>query len=633
MLIQSLQAEPEKVESILEDFLEKKSQIISVSAWGRQSNQLIRKTDASIWDPLQSADIPGSQRQQIMSYLFSTRPSASVEKAGFLTSSLFHTESFRFPIIKIGLILPPDHGFSAVECDIKLDLQENSLDLKTRSSEIVALFDEQRNFLYTSDPDWTIPKNLPDTDHVTRSDNGYSTIRPFSRIPWFLLVHVSDSQISSTRSLDSLNIILFFLGSMSLLTLLSFLLSQWIDFPQKRLIKTATEMARGNFSERLPNQKNQAMDRLVRLFNYMAEEMDRLQKMDVSEIINEKNKTETILKHIADGVVVTDFHDRIIVVNSVAERWFGLSEKNILHQKIRDCIKIQPLLSLLMEVKDGRLHSSSEFSFSVVETHEKKIFQAHAARVHNSEDQLIGVVTVIRDITKEKEIDRVKTELVSMVAHELKSPLTSIYGFSELLLDIQLDDTQATEYAQVILNEATRLTDLVNKFLDLSRLESGRTEIHMNDFDLKQVVAKIIDVYQGQADKKEIKVIAELPKRLPFVYGDPDMIEQVLLNLFSNAVKYSPTRSKIGIEVKDIGEEIQVNVIDNGYGIPEDSIERIFDKFYRASDVEGTDEVDGTGLGLSLAKEIVEKHGGTIKVNSRVGVGSIFSFTIPKTKK
>ena len=138
-----------------------------------------------------------------------------------------------------------------------------------------------------------------------------------------------------------------------------------------------------------------------------------------------------------------------------------------------------------------------------------KIFQANAARIHNHEDQLVGVVTVIRDVTKVKEADQIKTELVSMVAHELKSPLTSIYGFSELLLDAKLKDPKAEEYAKVILAESTRLTDLVNKFLDISRLEAGRTEIRLNPFNIQQVIAKIVDIYKAQADKKHIRVIQE----------------------------------------------------------------------------------------------------------------------------
>jgi signal transduction histidine kinase len=178
------------------------------------------------------------------------------------------------------------------------------------------------------------------------------------------------------------------------------------------------------------------------------------------------------------------------------------------------------------------------------------------------------------------------------------------------------------------MTESSRLTDLVNKFLDLSRLESGHTEVHINPFDLRETVLKVVDGMKSQIDKKQIKVITEITDSIPFGMGDPDMIEQVLSNLLSNAIKYSPIRSKIGIEVKN-GKELQVSVIDNGYGIPKEELDRIFDKFYRIPDGSG-EEADGTGLGLALVKEIIQRHGKTIQVKSRLGVGSVFSFTLSK---
>ena len=154
----------------------------------------------------------------------------------------------------------------------------------------------------------------------------------------------------------------------------------------------------------------------------------------------------------------------------------------------------------------------------------------------------------------------------------------------------------------------------------------------MNPFDLGQVIQKVVDVHNGQAQKKDIRVIIDSPDRIPLTSGDQDMIEQVIVNLFSNAVKYSPPHSKIGIEIKEENESLIVSVIDNGYGIPKEALPKIFEKFYRVVDNDETNEVEGSGLGLALAREIIEQHGGTIKVNSRLGVGSVFTFSIPKAK-
>ena len=497
------------------------------------------------------------------------------------------------------------------------------------SGETIAILDPSGNVLFSSQTNFTIPYNELASKKMLWNGKNILGEFYFQHLPW--IIYFNKKILFTPVNPKVSQVFLYIIVGIFLLLILSaVILAKWINRPVNRLVKSARDIARGNFTLRIPPQRSSDLDQLGRLINYMAEEMSRLQRLDIGDIINEKNKTETILKNIADGVIVTDTQDYILVANSVAEKWFGLTENNSVHKPIRECIKNQPLISLLQEVKDGRLQSSVEFDFRVVETREKKVFQAHAARVHDQEDRLIGVVTVIRDVTKEKEIDRIKTELVSMVAHELKSPLTSIYGFSELLLDAKLSDPQAREYAKIILTESTRLTNLVNKFLDLSRLESGRTELQMNPFDMRYLIEKIIETYKGEAEKKDIKIITEIPDTLPLALGDQDMVEQVLLNLFSNAVKYSPNRSKIGIEAKEENDKILVSVIDNGYGIPKESLPHIFDKFYRVADSEGTEEVEGSGLGLALAKEIVERHGGTIRVNSRLGVGSVFSFTIPK---
>jgi signal transduction histidine kinase len=183
----------------------------------------------------------------------------------------------------------------------------------------------------------------------------------------------------------------------------------------------------------------------------------------------------------------------------------------------------------------------------------------------------------------------------------------------------------------VIQTESSRLTELINKFLDLSKLEAGKTEVRMTAFDIKQVIQQVIETNRMQVEKKEIRAITDIQENLSFAFGDQDMVEQVLQNLYNNAIKYSPKRSKIGIEVKESKDEIIVNVIDNGYGIPKDALPNIFEKFYRVIDTEGYDEVEGSGLGLALTKEIVERHGGTISVKSRLGVGSVFTFTLPRS--
>lgn len=402
----------------------------------------------------------------------------------------------------------------------------------------------------------------------------------------------------------------------------------WIERPFERLMSSAIEIGRGNFGIRISDQKNRSMHRLAKLLNYMATEMDHLQRMNVSAIINEKNKTEIMLRNIADGVLVLDEEGRIVLMNDTASRWLRLSESAVLGRPFQECIRVRPLTTLLRDVLKDKPNASDEFAIKASEDRQTLVLSANAARVTNRDGRNVGAVTVLRDVTKEKEADRIKTELVSMVAHELKSPLTSIYGFTELLLDSESKNKKAAEYARVIQSEVSRLTDFVDKFLSLSRLESGKIRIQMDPFDLRSVVEKSVSVLQAQAARKDILIALQLPDSLPLTAGDPSLIEQVLVNLIGNAIKYSPSQSKIGIETAVGSKDVSIHVIDNGYGIPKEALPRIFDKFYRVAEMRESGETEGSGLGLALVKEIVEKHGGFIKVKSKLGVGSVFSFSL-----
>jgi len=212
-----------------------------------------------------------------------------------------------------------------------------------------------------------------------------------------------------------------------------------------------------------------------------------------------------------------------------------------------------------------------------------------------------------------------------MVAHELRSPLTSISGFSELLLDSDTTPEQATEYANIILKEANRLSDLINKFLDISRIESGRIQPKKVSLDLHETIQMVVGNNSYLASRKGIEVEIHSPENLDKVMADSGMMEQVFLNLFSNAIKYSAEKTRIDFVIRQTESEIIVEVHDQGYGIPPKALPKIFDKFYRVTENDKVRETAGSGLGLSLVKQIVEMHNGRIEVESEVGRGSVFS--------
>lgn len=411
----------------------------------------------------------------------------------------------------------------------------------------------------------------------------------------------------------------------------SYTISKRISQSIYTFIGSATEIARGNFDQKIDVQSDDELGKLAKIFNYMTLELNRLNKMNLNEIINEKNKTKAIVRNIVDGVIVTDTDFKILVLNEVAEKFFGISEKSANGAHISNVIHNQQLLNFIKDINENNDESSTcELKLKNPETWRDISIQARAARVIGEENALIGVVTILRDVTREKEIDRMKTELVSMVAHELRSPLTSISGFSELLMDPTVNREQSEEYASIILKESNRLSDLINKFLDISKIEAGKSQVNRVKFQLREIVDKVLDVNLHQAEKKNIAISTKASPNMQMVNADRGMIEQVMLNLFSNAIKYSPENSAVEVRIRETDAEVVVEVEDTGYGISEESIPRVFDKFYRAAENDAVRAESGTGLGLPLVKEIIETHGGRVSVKSQLNKGSTFSFTLPK---
>ncbi|MBN1550800.1 HAMP domain-containing protein [bacterium] len=413
----------------------------------------------------------------------------------------------------------------------------------------------------------------------------------------------------------------------------AYYLSKKISKPLTLFTKSATEIARGNFSHRIKINSEDEVGRLAKIFNYMTTELQRLNEMNLNEIITEKNKTKTIIKNIADGVIVTDPSNKILMINSVAEQWFELKEKDVTNKPIERFIVKKELVDLINHARkaENNLDKSVEVQLRPKNFRKKVVLQAKAAEVISNEGTPIGIVTILRNITREKEIDRMKTEIVSMVAHELRSPLTSIAGFSELLLDSGITKDQSQEYADIILKESNRLANLINKFLDISRIESGKSDVNKIALDIGFLVTNILETNLYLAKKKKIRVDVSIPENMPMIYADKGMIEEVIINLFTNAVKYSPEHTRILITAIQKDTELKISIKDEGYGISKESLPNIFNKFYRVTDNDHVRDIEGSGLGLSLVKEIVELHRGVVWVESELGKGSQFHFTLPIT--
>ena len=346
----------------------------------------------------------------------------------------------------------------------------------------------------------------------------------------------------------------------------------------------------------------------------------------------EKNHTEAIIFSITDAVIVTNRFDELILANESAEKLLGFKLESSLRKNIDRIISDGTLVRLIRETRSHRRN----FTRKVVEhcidpKGTPRTFDITLSCVAASNAEVSGVVAVLHDVTREKEISRMKTDFVSNVSHELKTPLASIKAYVEMLIDGEAEDEQTRrEFYEIIATETDRLHRLIENILNISRIESGVVRIVREPMSLTAVAKQVLDVVAPQAKCKGITIDEQFAPVYYQVEADRDMIYQATMNLLSNALKYTPPNGKVIVRVRvDERRGVAVcEVADTGLGIPAEDLPHIFDKFYR---VRANRKVaKGTGLGLTLVKHIIETaHDGKLTVTSEEGKGSVFSFELP----
>ncbi len=365
----------------------------------------------------------------------------------------------------------------------------------------------------------------------------------------------------------------------------------------------------------------------------------------------ERQHAEAILNSITDGVVVTDAFNEIVMANEMAARVLGFDLDGALRRPVERVIEDPTLIKLIKDTRAAgdasiRRHiehrinrGKKEATYDVSLASVASAPGAHdsAAGVNGvvmngpSATETAGVVTVLRDITREKEIAEMKSDFVSNVSHELRTPLSSIKAYMEMLVDGEAQDEQTRqEFYNIIQGETNRLSRLIENILNISRIESGVVKVQREHIALPSIIREVIEMMQPQARAKNIELI-EVPTPLYFqVFADKDMVYQATMNLVGNAIKYTPDGGKVTVSmsVDEHAKRVNVSVTDTGVGIPADDLPRLFDKFFRVA--EHKKMAKGTGLGLNLVKQIVETvHGGKVSVQSEAGKGSTFTFSLP----
>lgn len=422
---------------------------------------------------------------------------------------------------------------------------------------------------------------------------------------------------------------IFIVGIMIALTLtamLGIILSNTITQPIKEITKKATAMAEGNFNQRVHVQSPDEIGQLGLAFNYMSHRL----KEALSSIEEEKEKLASVLSNMNDGVIATDEWGKTIVMNRRAYEMLQLEEGDGIGRELSE------LLDLSKEEIDHYVFGEKKttmLEIHVPEQDETRNIRVTFTPLFRREQGMLGTIVVLHDVTEQEKMEQSRKEFVANVSHELRTPLTSIKSYLEALDDGAIDDPEvAKRFLKVTRNETERMIRLVSDLLQLSRLDSKQAVISIEPTDIRNMLEDVADRFSFQLKQRSIDISIEVEPDISKVLVDPDQIDQVLDNLVSNAIKYTPEGGRIHIRAAKRDEEwIEVTVEDTGIGIPKKDLERIFERFYRV-DKARSRSMGGTGLGLSISREIVRAHGGTIQLESEVQVGTKVTFTLRRAK-
>ena len=344
-------------------------------------------------------------------------------------------------------------------------------------------------------------------------------------------------------------------------------------------------------------------------------------KDKLNEVSSRKNQIETILLHMTDGIIAFNIKGEIILINPAAKKFLSISPEDNTFDDIFGKFKLDINTEKVIYLDSW---TSTEQRIQVDDQYVKVLF----APFKNEDERPDGVIAVIQDITEHVKLDNMQKELVADVSHELKTPITSIMGYADTLLEGGYDEETQTKFLNVIASESRRMARLVTDLLTLSRYDSNKKKTRKETFDLGDLVKRCQEKLAIEIKKKGHKVTSFVTADVPPVYADKDDIERVVLNILTNSIKYTPDNGEIKIYVGFVYNDAYIKIFDNGIGIPEDDLSRIFERFYRV-DKARTREMGGTGLGLSIAKEILDKNGGSIDIKSKVGEGTEVVIRIP----
>ena len=418
---------------------------------------------------------------------------------------------------------------------------------------------------------------------------------------------VNDSKVILTNATFIALMITIFLG---------FLIASSITEPIRDVTKKAEEMAMGNFEQFVEVKSDDEIGQLASMFNHLTLKLkDTIQEMDL-----ERSKLDTIFNYMAEGVVAVDLRGFIIHANPIALGILGLEAEEIYEEKLLDLKKIS-----LDNIDYERDETLEGFEVATIDS---QVFKIKYAPFNNERDRIGGLIIVFQDITQEHKLDNMRKEFVANVSHELKTPITTIKSYTETLMDNDVDRELSKKFLSVIDSESSRMARLVRDLLQLSNIDYNKKNWEKTEISIKRTLQDIVAKLDLVIKEKQQQVDIDISDGLPDIVVDKDGIEQVILNIISNAIKYTEDKGNIDIKAYSIDKELIIKVKDTGIGIPVEDQARIFERFYRVEKGRSRD-MGGTGLGLSIAKEIVEAHSGKIYLESVLQEGTEITIKLP----
>lgn len=453
----------------------------------------------------------------------------------------------------------------------------------------------------------------------------------------FLLPYI-ETNFTNPGAIKKLFVIVCIIG-FSLTTFFALFLITKITQPMQQLIRATDSVRKGKFDTRLSLKTSDEIGQLANTFNHMAEELENT----IRSLNHEKEHLSSILRSMNDAVITLDGEGYVILTNPPGDKflqlWSDLHDEeldggkevnNNTHSLLTKAPT--PLLSMYHRILDEQEDQS-------MNVHVKKgVWSVHMARL-SSDGAVRGAVAVLRDVTEEVKLEKMRRDFVANVSHEIRTPLSMMQGYSEALLDgMATSPEEREELVQVIHDESLRMGRLVRDLLDLARMEAGHTDMVMRPMDFRELAERVYRKFQVRAKENEIDLKLELDADpLTLQEANEDRLEQVLTNLLDNALRHTHEGGQITISTKlkvgKRGPELHVYLQDDGVGIPADDLPYVFDRFYKADKARVRGENGGTGLGLSIVKNIVDSHHGSIQAESEVGKGTVFHIVLPVEKQ